>query len=77
MRDASRSRWKLPSPRNSSLDFARLKYRWASCSQVKPMPPWIWIFSAATWKYVSAAYAFTSEASAGISGEFSATAAAA
>ena len=41
------------------------------------MPPWIWMLSAATWKYVSAAYACTSEASAGISGEFSATAAAA
>ena len=39
-----------PSPRNSSLALARLKYRWASCSQVKPMPPWIWMFSAATWK---------------------------
>ena len=41
------------------------------------MPPWIWMFSAATWKYVSEAYDFTSEASTGISAESSATAAAA
>ena len=41
------------------------------------MPPWIWMFSAATWKKVSEAYAFTSGAMTGTSAEPSATAAAA
>ena len=36
-----------------SEDLARLKYRCAGCSQVKPMPPWIWMFSAVVWKYAS------------------------
>jgi len=37
----------------SSEDLARLKYRWAGCSQVKPIPPWIWMVSAAAWKKAS------------------------
>ena len=53
MRWASSSRWYVGSPKSSSLDFARLKYRCAGCSQVKPMPPWIWMFSAVAWKYAS------------------------
>src|SRR5438445_24747 len=57
MRSSSRSRWNVPSPRNCCPDAARLKYRWASCSQVKPTPPWIWMFSAAAKKNASAAYA--------------------
>src|SRR5215472_12330705 len=46
-------RWYAASPRKSWLDFARLKYRCASCSHVKPMPPWIWMLSAAARKYAS------------------------
>jgi len=37
------------SPKRISELLARLKKRWASCSQEKPMPPWIWVFSAAVW----------------------------
>src|SRR5699024_1738290 len=46
-------RWWRGSPRYSSDDFARLKYRCAGCSHVKPMPPWTWIVSAATSKNAS------------------------
>ena len=53
MRCASSSRWYVGSPKSSSELLARLKYRCAGCSQVKPMPPWIWMFSAAAWKYAS------------------------
>ena len=44
---ARRSRWKDASPRSTASYRARRKYRWASCSQVKPMPPCSWIASAA------------------------------
>ena len=50
MRCASSSRWYVGSPNSSSDDLARLKYRCAGCSHVNPMPPWIWMFSAAAWK---------------------------
>src|SRR5262249_33145566 len=53
MRCASSSRWYVASPRKISVLFARLKYRCASCSHVNPIPPWIWMFSAAQWKYAS------------------------
>jgi len=55
------------SPNSSSDDLARLKYRWAGCSQVNPMPPWIWMFSAAEWKYASEHYALASDATDGSS----------
>lgn len=46
---ASASRWCAESPNKSSLAFARLKYRCGAASQVNPMPPWIWMLSAAAW----------------------------
>jgi hypothetical protein len=55
----------VASPSRISELFARLKYRWASCSQVKPMPPWIWMFSAAAWKYASEQYALARLATTG------------
>src|SRR5581483_4293229 len=67
MRCASSSRWYVGSPNSSADDFARLKYRWAGCSHVNPMPPWIWMFSAAAWKYASLQYAFASDATDGSS----------
>ena len=67
----------VASPRYVSEDFARLKYRWASCSQVKPMPPWIWMFSAAAWKYASEQYALARLAATGSSSLSSAAAQAA
>ena len=46
-RRAISSRWLEGVPRSCDEDFARLKKRCASWSQVKPMPPWIWIVSPA------------------------------
>jgi len=40
----------------------------------KPMPPWIWMFSAAAWKYASEQYAFDSAATTGSSSLSSAAA---
>src|SRR6478609_2953247 len=67
MRWASSSRWYVASPRRISEDLARLKYKCALCSQVKPIPPWIWMFSAAAWKYASEQYAFARLATTGTS----------
>ncbi len=38
-----RSRCQVGSPRKTSELLARLNQRWVSLSQVKPIPPWIWI----------------------------------
>ena len=45
---ATNSRFQVASPKVTSLPLARLKYRCMSCSQVKPMPPWIWMPSPLT-----------------------------
>ena len=45
---ATSSRFQVASPKVTSEPLARLKYRCMSCSQVKPMPPWIWMPSPAT-----------------------------
>jgi hypothetical protein len=39
---ATRSRWKLGVPKESSFTTARLNQKCMSCSQVKPIPPCIW-----------------------------------
>lgn len=36
---ATCSRWYMGSPRATSLALARLRYKWMSCSQEKPVPP--------------------------------------
>src|SRR6185437_13694876 len=33
------SRWAAGVPKVTEAAFARLRYRWAGCSQVKPIPP--------------------------------------
>ena len=43
----ARSRWLSPGPSNCRATRARRRYRCASCSQVKPMPPSTWMQSLA------------------------------
>src|SRR5262244_4344469 len=66
------ARWRSDVPRAIDELLARLRYRCAGCSQVKPIPPCSWIISWPASTAVSEQAAFASATAIGVSGSRSA-----
>ena len=64
-------------PKVTEAALARLRYRWAGCSQVKPMPPCSWTISSAASTAASQQADLASAIATGVSGSSSARQAAA
>src|ERR1700684_3025769 len=66
-RSARAARWWLEVPKPIESALARLRYRWAGCSQVKPIPPCICTHSSAAWTATSPQCALASAPATGVS----------